>query len=137
MTIWLIVLGVGVVLGASLTARVISERSLRLLTAEQKVLLIDSFSRTRVLFPSVVLGMAMLYLVSIGLGAPVRPLAYATFAALIGLMAWRHVAVARRLRTLDMPEAYRRAVRWAGVLTYAGLAVFIGCLIVALTIGSP
>jgi len=112
--------------GALIASRITRERSLRLLTSEQKVALVDSFSGSRVLYLVVALGVVVLYILALALRVPARAAyVYALIAPWLGVLAWSHVAVARRLRRLQMPQAYIRTFHRARFMVYGGLGVFL------------
>jgi len=56
--------GLIIMFGCTLAARIMRERSLQLLSAEQKVQLVDSFSRNRVLYLAIMFGVVILYVLA-------------------------------------------------------------------------
>ncbi len=130
MAIWWLALGCGGVLVSSIGSRIMRERSLRLLTAEQKVLLLDAFSRNRVIYPSVAVGIAILYVLTVALGAPLAAgFLWAFLLPVVLLLAWSHVRIMMKLKALELPEAYRRVFNLGRLLGYCGLVFFLACFV--------
>ena len=131
-----ILLGALVLFGTMIAGRVVREGSLRLLTQEQKARLVDAFARSRIVYPAVALGNIGLFLVMDAAGVPLR-IAYfgGLMAPWLIFLGWTHVAIVKRLRRLDLPEGYVKAFQRARLLSYAGVGVFLACLIVTIAPG--
>jgi hypothetical protein len=131
---WTVAAAAVLMMASLLGAAVMRERSLRRLTPEQKVLLLDAFASSRILFPTLAVAVVILYIIAVAAGASIRT---AYFGALVGpflaLMASSHVMVLKRLRRLGMPEEYRRSFNRARLLAYAGIGVFLAIMIDALS----
>lgn len=118
--------GLVVVCGCVLGGRIMLERALQLLSPEQKVKMLDSFSRSRVTYIAGVFGAMILYAVVQNLGMSFE---VSYFAALIlplmVLMVWTHVSSVRKLRALAIPDAYVRTFHRSRALGYAGIGTFV------------
>jgi hypothetical protein len=120
--------------GCVLGGRIMLERALRLLSAEQKVKMLDSFSRSRVTYIAAAFGAMILYAVVQSLGVSVEASYFAALILpLVVLMAWSHVSSVRRLRALAIPDAYVRTFQRSRALGYVGIATFLVLVVRDLT----
>ena len=112
-----------------LGARMLSERAVMGLSAEQKVSILEGFSRYRAFWgiPSVVLA-----LVAVGammhFGEHVVHIAIAEVVCLLALTVGSHVLVVRKLQALAVPDAYMRRYLVVRTLTHAGALVLFASL---------
>ena len=122
--------GLVVMCACVLGGRIMLERALQLLSPEQKVKMLDSFSRNRVTYIAAAFGAMILYAVVQNLGMSFE---VSYFAALIlplmVLMVWSHVSSVRKLRTLAIPDAYVRAFHRSRALGYAGIGIFVALVV--------
>ena len=108
-------------------SRIVMERALRLLTAEDKLKLLDGFSKMR-MFGSIPLLLVVGLMVSV-LYLPHEKIAMAylgTCILFIGAMVAQQIYVARRLRALSIAEGYCRAAARAQWLSRFGFLCFFG-----------
>ena len=117
--------------GCTLVSRIMREKSLQLLTAEQKVQLVDSFSRSRVRNLAGLFGVVIIYFLASRLEMSVQ-ITYliALVIPMVGLLVWSHIASVTKLRALSIPDAYIRTFHRAQLLTYVGLATFVTLFLV-------
>src|SRR5262245_26704093 len=101
------IIGLCLMFGAIVVSRVYGERALKTLTPEQKVRLLDGFSRFRVLN---LIPIVVLFIGYVG-GLRYFPehateLVIASLIAVLVLFAINHVLIARKLREIDTPPTY-------------------------------
>ncbi len=126
-------IGLIVFLLCAFGARLMSERALRALPAEQKLKLIDAFSgmRTYGLLWTIGLLGAYFALPMLLPDAPVLSLSIGLGLAVIFLVV-RQVMVRDKMNALDVDADYKRKVMMAQLLVGLGLVVFIGCVVVGI-----
>ena len=119
-----------VFLGSVIASRIISRRGLKYLSTEQKGRLVDSFSGMQAygLIPLAVLLIAYFAIQRFTL-VPFEVLTAGYFALLSVWIAWNFCFTRKRMRTLDLPPNYLSAHRWAQVVQYAGLGIFLALLL--------
>src|SRR5213594_1704865 len=95
--------------GCTLISRIMREKSLQLLTAEQKVQLVDSFSRSRVRNLAGLFGVVIIYFLASRLEMSVQ-ITYliALVIPMVGLLVWSHIASVTKLCALSIPDVYIR-----------------------------
>jgi hypothetical protein len=116
-------------LAGLITNRALSERATRLLSAEEKLILLDNFSRLRA-FGAVPLALIALIFLAIG-RLPVTiflPCYFTTWALLGTFVTWQSIYVHRRLRELDISESYRSALTRAQWYSKAGFLLIFVCI---------
>jgi len=106
----LIYIGLAAFFIGLIASRILSERALRLLTPDEKLRLLDSFSRLRA-FGSIPLVIIVFIFFSISSFPPrfALPAFFGAWALLGGFIAWQQFFVQRRLRELSISETYRAA----------------------------
>ena len=110
---------------AIILSRIIGERGYRRLSDDEKLRLMDGFSKARAyaLIPLLILiGVYWLLLTKTGIDRNLLTIFY--FALLIGWVLLRTVLNQRKLAALDLPPAYRRTFTVAQVISLLGLAWF-------------
>jgi hypothetical protein len=123
-------IGIIVLLACIVVSRIISERALKKLTSEEKVVIIDSFAKLRTynLIPLVVLFIAFFsanYLVpSIGHSLYIVFLVL-ILAFLIGL----NFLIFKKLKALKVPSNYTKTVIFSKSIVIAGFVFWIGVTI--------
>ena len=123
--------GLIIMFGCTLVSRIMREKSLQLLTAEQKVQLVDSFSRNRVGYLAVLFGVVIAYVLANRLEMPFHvTYLVALVIPMCGLLVWSHLATVSKLRALALPDAYIRTFHRARLLTYIGLVTFVTLVLV-------
>lgn len=117
--------GAAALIGGLLISRIMAERSLASLSADEKVALLDHFTRLRAYgsIPVVFVGICL-----IGLRRLPGPFMMPVFAAVVLLFAsyvtWQHLFVQRRLRSLAICEPFIQAHRRAELCRDGGWLVF-------------
>lgn len=113
-------------------ARFISERALRKLPSEQKLLLLDAFSNGRMygLVIGVLVVASVIFLPKL-FPSDARIGPYIGIALFTGWVVVRQLMTARRLRSLAVDEGYKRSVRLAQVLVNIGLVILVTCVVFA------
>ena len=126
--------GVVAMFAGLIIGRILSEKALRHLSAEEKLVLIDGFSRLRMYgwIPLVVILASFVALLFSSHEWRV-PGFFGLFAAFLGLIAWKHCYVRRRLRQLSVSGAYCRTITLAQVVSLLGFLTFFVCLAVTMT----
>jgi hypothetical protein len=112
-------------LAAIIVSRIINERGYRLLSADEKLRLMDGFSRTRAyaLIPLAILIGAFYFLAtSTALNSDALAIGY--FVSLIGYIIVRAALNQRKLTTLQMPISYRKYFMTAQAISMLGVAWF-------------
>ena len=113
--------------------RILGEKALRHLTSDEKLALVDGFSRLR-MYGWLPLLLIMACFVAL-LFSPHEwrvPGFVALFAALLGLIAWKHFYVRRRLRQLSVSEAYCRTITLAQFVSLLGFLIFFVCVAITM-----
>jgi len=119
-----------VLLCTVVAGRILSERALRLLSADQKVSLVDAFRGQRAygLIPLVALFAAYYALMSYtAVSRPVLFVAY--WMALLAYLVWSFWFTRRTLSTLNLPRAYLTQFGIARAIQYIGLGVSLAAVI--------
>ncbi|MFZ1687928.1 MAG: hypothetical protein WAU70_10930 [Flavobacteriales bacterium] len=127
-----ILIGFLLFLGCAFGARLVSERALRTLPDDQKVRLVDAFSGMRTYGMLAAIGLVAILFVLPKL-FPDDP-AYGLYIGLglaIAFLAVRQVMTARRLRALQMDEAYMRKLALARLLANLGIVILIAAVLYA------
>jgi hypothetical protein len=123
----LLYIGLAAFFVAIIVSRILSERAVQLLTPEEKLRLLDSFSRFRAL-SSIPLVLVVFIFFSISSFPPqfVLPGFFGAWALLAGCIAWQHLFVHRRLRELSISRSYIAAFTRAEWITRSGfVALFV------------
>lgn len=120
-----VVLLVTVVLG-----RIISEKALRSLSAEQKASLVDAFSRQRAygLIPLVMLIAGYFALLNYATVSP-RLISIAYWLALLAYLVWNFWFTRARLATLHLPPSFLTQFGIARAVQYIGVGVLLAAVI--------
>jgi hypothetical protein len=121
------VIGIAGLFAGIFASRIIMERALRLLTAEDKLKLLDGFSKLR-MFGSIPLLLALGLMMG-ALFLPHEKIAPAYLAACVVFLAsmvFQQFYVRRRLRALAVAEGYRRSAVRAQWLAQLGFLCFFG-----------
>jgi hypothetical protein len=110
---------------AIVAARIINERGYRTLSAEEKLRLMDGFSAQRAysLIPMVLL-VAAYFLLSTKTSLDPTMLAIGYFGLLVVYVVIRAILNHRKMKTLGMPDKYRRYFVVSQLLSMLGLAWF-------------
>lgn len=112
--------------------RVISERALRKLPGEQKLLLLDAFSSGRMYGLVIgVLVVASVILLPKLFPSDTRIGLYIGIALFTGWVVVRQLMTARRLRSLEVDQGYKRSVMLAQVFVSIGMVILIACVVFA------
>ena len=112
-------------IAAIIVSRIINERGYRVLSDEEKIRLMDGFSKTRAysLIPLLVLIVGYYVLITkTALNKGVLSIGY--FGLLIAFVAIRSVMNHKKMKTLDLPDSYRRMFTLSQVVSLVGLAWF-------------
>ncbi|MCC6552100.1 MAG: hypothetical protein IT372_03635 [Polyangiaceae bacterium] len=119
--VFLVLVGIG---------RILAERALRHLSADEKVRLIDGFSSLRAVLwvPSAALVVVAFAIQRRWPGHAPESLLF-TVAGGIGLVIATYAAVIRRLRALSLPDAYVRRFLTARLLALAGSLILIATIV--------
>lgn len=120
-------IGLVALFGAIIAGRVLSEKAMKQLNADQKVQLMDAFSGIRKysLIPLVVILVGYLLMVN----AKVLTGAWGHVIFLGGIVAYllvSQIITYRRLRRLSLPEEYIRTFRFSQVIVLLGFACWVG-----------
>jgi hypothetical protein len=117
--------GYAALLAAIIVSRIMSERGYRMLSADEKIRLMDGFSRARAhsLIPlAILIGTFYFLITSTTLNRGILAVGY--FASLIGYIIVRAVLNQRKLTTLQMPISYRKYFMAAQAISMLGAAWF-------------
>jgi len=112
-------------IAAIVISRIINERGYRLLSNEEKIRLMDGFSKSRAysLIPLLVLIVGYyLFITKTDLNKGLVSLGY--FGLLIAFVIVRSVMNQRKLLKLDLPAGYRRAFLISQIVSLLGVAWF-------------
>lgn len=121
------IIGIAGLFAGIYASRVIMERALRLLTQEDKLKLVDGFSKLR-MFGSIPLLLVLAMMVGV-LYLPherIAPAYLGTCVLFIGAMVAQQIYVSRQLRALSIAEDYCRAASRAQWLSRLGFLCFFG-----------
>lgn len=112
-------------IAAIVISRIIHERGYRLLSNEEKIRLMDGFSKSRAysLIPLLVL-IGGYYLLITKTDLDKGAVSFGYFAILIAYTLTRSVMNQRKLSALDMPTGYRRAFLISQIVSLLGVAWF-------------
>jgi hypothetical protein len=129
----LLYIGLAAFFVGMIASRILSERALRLLTPDEKLRLLDSFSRLRA-FGSIPLVLLVFIFFSITSFPPqfVMPGFLGAWALFAGFVAWQHYFVHRRLRELAISESYRAAFSRAQWVSRSGFIALFVCSVIAI-----
>lgn len=124
----LLYVGLAAFFAGMIASRVLAERALHLLAPDEKLRLLDSFSRFRA-FGSIPLVFVVFIFLSLSSFSPqfILPAFFGAWALLAGFIAWQHFFVYRRLRELSISESYRAAfsrAQWVSSLGFIALFAF-------------
>jgi hypothetical protein len=107
--------------GGFIASRFLSERSLRLLSSEEKLTLLDSFSSLRAFGSIPLILLVCSFFALPHLPSRFIPLVFFTICLIIALwFAALHIYVSRRLRQLFISPAYQKAHFRARLCSYIG-----------------
>jgi hypothetical protein len=119
-------LGIVIFCALALGSRALGERALAGLSANEKVRLLDGFSRHRIYLLIPVMGLTVLILLaSQRMPEHAVEIATAHIALSLALIVGINVVV---LRSLSLPEAYLRRFLVARALTFVGLLILLGAM---------
>jgi hypothetical protein len=122
-------LGIVIFCALALGSRALGERALAGLSANEKVRLLDGFSRHRIYLLIPVMGLTVLILLaSQRMPEHAVEIATAHIALTLALIVGINVVVLRKLRSLSLPEAYLRRFLVARALTFVGLLILLGAM---------
>ncbi|MEM9478728.1 MAG: hypothetical protein AAGA58_03600 [Verrucomicrobiota bacterium] len=110
---------------AIIVSRIINERGYRVLSDEEKVRLMDGFSKARAysLIPLLILiGGYYFLMTKSDLNRGMLSIGY--FVLLIGFVVIRSVMNHKKMKTLDLPDSYRRMFTISQVVSLIGVAWF-------------
>jgi hypothetical protein len=125
--------GLALFVGAYIVSRIVRERALKRLSAEQKARLLDAFSGYRTYFMSAAVCFPLLYFVAIkswpSTHSFLAPIFFVLFGLMLVVMTWLSF---RKLKELNLPTDYIRSFLVSSGIQYLGVA----CLFVPLLIRS-
>jgi hypothetical protein len=117
-------------LASMIISRIINERGYRLLSDEEKVRLMDGFSKTRAysLIPLFLLiGGYSVLMTKTNLDKSVISIGF--FSLLIAFILIRSVMNHKKMKRLDMPDSYRRMFNISQIVSFIGIAWFFYALL--------
>jgi hypothetical protein len=128
--------GIAIALAATLWGRVIRERGLKTLNAEELHDLMSSFAKTRTVSVFVLVGIIALYLILGATGSfeklwsmGVNPL-YAYFGMLLVYVLVTQGLSIARMRTMNLPQPYLKSVYQSAALQVTGiLSIAVGLVV--------
>jgi hypothetical protein len=121
--------GIAGLFAGLIASRVLCERAVRLLSAQEKLTLLDNFSRLRAYGAIPLLLVAGIFFAIASLPESIMlPLYFGGWALLAGYIAWQSLYVHKRLRELGISEAYRAAFTRAQWCSRAGFIALFACM---------
>jgi hypothetical protein len=117
--------GVVAILVAIVISRIVNERGYRQLTPEEKLRLMDGFSRSRAfsMLPALgIIGAYWLLLTKTAMSRHFLTVAY--FGALVVYVVLHGVYNQRKMAQLDLPASYRKNYLLSQAISFAGIAWF-------------
>jgi len=118
-------LGLVALFGGIFGSRFLVERANKLLSPEEKLMLMDSFSSIRT-FGTLPLLLVVFFFLGIGYLSPEWrwPAYFIGCVCLLGYFAIMHAVISRKLRRLGINEQYRTAYSRARWVSYSGFLLF-------------